>query len=631
MKATADGQPSVKGTALMTVLEQINKPDDIKKLPEDQLNVLAQEIREYLLQSVSQTGGHLASNLGIVEITIALHRYLNLPEDKLVFDVGHQSYVHKILTGRKQEMNTLRQLDGISGFPDPNESDCDAFVAGHASTALSVALGFAHARDIKGTDEKIVALIGDGSLTGGMCLEALNNASSLNSNLIIVLNDNERSISENVGGLSNYLGKIRSSARYNNAKRVVQKWLAKIPLVGEPLIQFIRTVKESLKRLFISGMYFEDLGITYIGPIDGHDIHQISEAIESASKFDAPVLIHCLTKKGKGYTPAMAHPAQYHGVDPFDVETGAPLKESCGTSFTSVFSDKIMELAEKDERIVAVTAAMPYGTGLYDFKKQYPDRFFDVGIAEEHAITFAGALAASGLKPVVAIYSTFLQRGFDQLLNDICMQKLPVVFAVDRAGLVGNDGKTHQGIFDESFLALMPNLTVMSPKNGLELQDMLELAFVCEGPVVIRYPRGKVDPALDEFRQPVVMNENEIMLEGHDICIMATGAMVSQAYKACLILKEEGYNPTLVNIRFVHDVDTDLVRRLSESHKTFVMAEEAVYTGSYTQRLQAALNDVRIEAVTLPDGFIEHGTIVQLRERYHLTAQDIVTLSKKSS
>ncbi|MBE6116535.1 MAG: 1-deoxy-D-xylulose-5-phosphate synthase [Erysipelotrichaceae bacterium] len=612
------------------MLDRISEPNDIKNLPSDQLDQLAKEIREYLLVVTSRNGGHLASNLGIVEITIALHRFLDFPKDKLVFDVGHQSYVHKILTGRKDAMMSLRQLDGISGFPDPSESECDSFVAGHASTAVSAALGFAHARELKKTDEKVVAVIGDGSLTGGMAQEALNNASNLNSNMIIVLNDNERSISRNVGGLSNYLGKIRTSKRYLDAKRAVTEGLRKVPGVGEAMISGLRIAKESVKRLVVSGMYFEDLGLTYIGPIDGHDIKQVYEALINASKIEGPVIIHCLTKKGKGYLPAQQHPALYHGVDPFDIKTGVVNGKKSRKSYTEVFSEKIIDLAGKDDRIVTVTAAMPFGTGLYNFKKEYPDRFFDVGIAEEHAITFAAGLAAAGMKPVVALYSTFLQRGYDQLLHDVCMMQLPVVLAVDRAGLVGNDGKTHQGIFDESFLSTIPGLTVMSPKNGQELEDMLEFAVNYDKPVVIRYPRGKVCDLLNNYRQPVKLNENEIILHGRDVCIMAAGTMVSEAYKACEILRNEGYDPTLVNVRFLHDIDRELILQMSETHSLFVIAEEVVYTGSYAERCRAAFDDIRIRAVTLPDKFIEHGSVNQLRERYHITAEDIANRVKEA-
>ncbi len=613
----------------MELLDRISGPNDIKNLPADQLDQLAKEIREYLLVITSRNGGHLASNLGIVEITIALHRFLDFPKDKLVFDVGHQSYVHKILTGRKDAMMSLRQLDGISGFPDPSESVCDSFVAGHASTAVSAALGFAHARELKKTDEKVVAVIGDGSLTGGMAQEALNNASNLKSNMIIVLNDNERSISRNVGGLSNYLGKIRTSKRYLDAKRAVTEGLRKVPGVGEAMISGLRTAKESVKRLVVSGMYFEDLGLTYIGPIDGHDIKQVYEALVNALKIEGPVIIHCLTKKGKGYLPAQQHPALYHGVDPFDIKTGVVSGKKSRKSYTEIFSEKMIQLAGNDDRIVAITAAMPFGTGLYNFKKQYPERFFDVGIAEEHAITFAAGLAAAGMKPVVALYSTFLQRGYDQLLHDVCMMQLPVVLAIDRAGLVGNDGKTHQGIFDEGFLSTIPGLTVMSPKNGQELEDMLEFAINFDKPIVIRYPRGKVCDNLNNYRQPVKLNENEILLQGRDVCIMASGTMVSEAYKACAILKDEGYEPTLVNIRFLHDIDRQLILQLAETHSLFVIAEEVVYTGSYAERCRAAFDNIRIEAKTLPDKYIEHGSVDQLRQRYHITAEDIVNKVKE--
>ncbi len=611
----------------MKLLDSIKKANDVRSLNDEQLKQLASEIRAYLLETTSKTGGHLASNLGVVEITLAVHRYLNFPHDKLIFDVGHQSYVHKILTGRKEAMTTLRQLDGISGFTDRNESDCDSFIAGHASNAISAALGFATARELNKSDEKVVAIIGDGALTGGLSQEALNNASQLKGNLVIILNDNERSISANVGGVSNYLGKIRTSRSYVNLKRVVERGVGKVPVVGDYLVNGIYKAKESIKRLFVPGMLFEDLGLTYIGPIDGHDIDQLCFALENAFRFDEPVIIHALTKKGKGYKYAEEHPAQWHGVGAFDIETGQPVKGSSGPSYTDVFSEKIMELAEKDKDIVAITAAMCFGTGLYPFSKKYPDRYFDVGIAEEHAVCFAAALAAAGKKPVVAIYSTFLQRAFDQIIHDVCMQNLPVVFAVDRAGLVGNDGKTHQGIFDESFLSLIPNLVVMSPKNGEELQQMLEYAFTLKRPVAIRYARGEASRKLDEYHQPVVLNENEIMKKGRDVAILATGTMVETGLEVTELLKEKGYDPTLVNVRFLHDLDEKLLGELVREHRLIVTVEETVYTGSYGQRLASLMKKNEYEAgiinFTLPDKFIEHGSISQLRNRYHLDSNSI--------
>ena len=617
----------------MALLDKIKDANDIKQLPESDLPLLAEEIRQRLLEVTSTNGGHLASNLGVVEITIALHRLLDFPKDKLIFDVGHQSYVHKMLTGRNEAMGTLRQLDGISGFTDPGESEDDSSISGHASNAISIALGYASAREIKGTNEKVVALIGDGSLTGGMSNEALNNAANLKGNLVIILNDNERSISANVGGLANYLGKIRTSNRYLSTKTVVQNTLGKIPVVGEYIKTGIHATKESIKRLFVEGMFFEDLGLTYIGPIDGNDIEQVTEALESAFRFNEPVIIHALTIKGKGYKEAEKHPAQYHGVDPFDLKTGKPLKKKTGRSYTTCFSDKMLQLAEKDERIVAITAAMRFGTGLYNFNKKYPERFFDVGIAEEHAVAFAAGLASAGLRPVVAIYSTFLQRAYDQMIHDVCMSRLPVIFAVDRAGLVGNDGKTHQGLLDESFLTSIPNMTVMSPKNEWELDEMFDLALELGSPVAIRYPRGQASESLNEYRQPLVLNEDEIMERGSRVCILATGVMVETAMKVRNLLKEKGIEPTVVNVRFLSHVNTDLIRELKDDHELFVTMEEVVAHGSYGQRMDAAVAaeklGVSVMNVTLPDKFIEHGTIEELRERYGLTADAVISRIEK--
>ncbi|MBE6103530.1 MAG: 1-deoxy-D-xylulose-5-phosphate synthase [Erysipelotrichaceae bacterium] len=617
----------------MALLDKIKDANDIKQLPESDLPLLAEEIRQRLLEVTSTNGGHLASNLGVVEITIALHRLLDFPRDKLIFDVGHQSYVHKMLTGRNEAMGTLRQLDGISGFTDPGESEDDSSISGHASNAISIALGYASAREIKRTNEKVVALIGDGSLTGGMSNEALNNAANLKGNLVIILNDNERSISANVGGLANYLGKIRTSNRYLSTKTVVQNTLGKIPVVGEYIKTGIHATKESIKRLFVEGMFFEDLGLTYIGPIDGNDIEQVTEALESAFRFNEPVIIHALTVKGKGYKEAEKHPAQYHGVDPFDLKTGKPLKKKTGRSYTTCFSDKMLQLAEKDERIVAITAAMRFGTGLYNFNKKYPERFFDVGIAEEHAVAFAAGLASAGLRPVVAIYSTFLQRAYDQMIHDVCMSRLPVIFAVDRAGLVGNDGKTHQGLLDESFLTSIPNMTVMSPKNEWELDEMFDLALELGSPVAIRYPRGQASESLNEYRQPLVLNEDEIMERGSRVCILATGVMVETAMKVRDMLKEKGIEPTVVNVRFLSHVNTDLIRELKDDHELFVTMEEVVAHGSYGQRMDAAVTaeklGVSVMNVTLPDKFIEHGTIEELRERYGLTADAVISRMEK--
>ena len=613
----------------MGLLDQIDNPNDVKKIPEGQLKELASEIRSYLLEITSKNGGHLASNLGIVEITLAIHRQLDFPKDKLIFDVGHQSYVHKILTGRKNAMKTLRQFEGISGFPDIAESDCDSFVAGHASNALSAALGLAKARELKGTDEKIVVVLGDGSLTGGMTTEALNNCANLNSNVTIILNDNERSISANVGGLANYLGSIRTSQKYRNIKTTITSALNKIPMLGEYLISGIHTTKESIKRFLVPGVLFEELGLTYIGPIDGHNLEQMKQALESAERFDGPVIIHALTEKGRGYKPAVAHPAQFHGVEPFDIETGELLDKNKSVSYTSLFSKKLLEIASENQDVVAVTAAMPFGTGLYNFSKSYPDRFFDVGIAEAHAVTFAAGLAANGKVPVVAIYSTFLQRAFDQIINDVCLPNLHVVFAIDRAGIVGNDGKTHQGIFDESFLSLIPNMTIMNPKNAQEMEGMLEFAVnEMDGPVAIRYPRGTCYTGLSNYRQPIKLNTDEIIEKGKDIAILATGTMVEVVETVVKDLKEQGYNPTFVNVRFLNNIDESLIKELAIDHDLFVTVEESVYTGSYGQRLAAFFNtngiNKEVLPIALPNEFIPHGSIQELRNKLGMSAEKII-------
>ena len=611
------------------MLERINNPNDIKKLNDRELEQLAKDIRVCLLENVSKTGGHLASNLGVVEITLAVHKFMDFPKDKLIFDVGHQSYVHKILTGRKDDMASLRQFKGISGFPDPQESECDAFISGHASNSLSAALGFAAAKQLNNSDEKIVAVIGDGALTGGMAQEALNNAASLNTNLVIILNDNEHSISANVGALSNYLGRVRTSRTYFNIKRAVGRGIDHIPIINDFIYRGIHKTKESIKRLFIPGMLFEDLGITYIGPLDGHDIPQLSYALEYAFKFNGPVIIHALTIKGKGYCYAENDPSRFHGIDAFDVKTGRSLKSHINKTYTQVFSDKLLELARKDKDIVAITAAMEDGTGLKKFHEEFPERYFDVGIAEQHAVTFAAGLAAAGKKPVFAVYSTFLQRGFDQIVHDVALQKLPVIFAVDRAGLVGNDGKTHNGIFDESFLSMIPNLIIMSPKNGRELEEMLEYAFKLKAPVAIRYPRGEVSDTLDQYHIPVVLNENEVLRKGKDIALLATGNMVETAVNCGKKLEEAGYDPTIINLRFLHDIDEKMTAELSKDHRLLVTIEESVYTGSYGQRLAAYLKssktDLDIINISLPDRFIEHGSINELRNKYGLTEEEIIS------
>lgn len=621
----------------MSLLKLINKPNDVKKIPEHRLPELARDIRKFLIKNIAKNGGHLAPNLGIVELTIALHRYLKFPKDKLIFDVGHQSYVHKLLTGRKEGLKSLRQLGGISGFPKINESDCDAFGTGHASTSISAGLGFVVARDLNNTNEKIVVVIGDGAMTGGMALEALNNAGVLKTNFIIVLNDNERSISENVGAIKNFLGGIRTNSSYIKLKDNVKEFVGAIPLVGNKLVRQIETVKEVVKRAFIQEMLFEDMGLTYIGPVDGHDIKSIEAALESAGRVRGATIVHVITKKGKGYLRAERHPAKFHGVEAFVPKTGEAVSKKDGKSYTDIFSETVLELAKSEKNLVTITAAMPYGTGLYNFKKEFPDRFFDVGIAEEHAVTFAAGMAAAGLQPIVAIYSTFLQRAYDQLVHDVCLQNLPVVFAVDRAGLVGRDGETHQGILDISYLSTIPGLTILSPKNGAELREMIRYAYFIGRPAVVRYPRGMADTYEDRVK-PIVEGENEIIEKGKNVVIIATGKTVKLATEVVKILKESNINPSLVSIRFLKRVDVNLLLGFKEEHETIVTIEESIYTGSYTERLMAASakNNFRYRfiPITLPDSYIEHGSIEELWEKYGFTAEKIaerikeVTISK---
>ncbi len=539
------------------LLDSIKGPNDIKKIDKEDYNILADEIREFLIDRISECGGHLASNLGVVELTMALHLCLNMPGDKIVWDVGHQSYTHKILTGRKDEFNTLRKYGGISGFPKRRESDCDSFGTGHSSTSISAALGIASGFQIKKMDNTVVAVIGDGAFTGGMAYEALNNAAQLKRNFIIILNDNDMSISENVGGFSSYLSQIRTADVYTELKSGVKNTLNKIPLFGEKIVHQVDKTKNSLKQLMVPGMLFENMGITYLGPIDGHNVNQMVKVFNEAKKLDHAVLVHVITKKGKGYPYAEKKPSRFHGVAPFDKETGEVLGVKEKPDYTDVFSKTICNLAKENEKIVAITAAMADGTGLKKFSKYYPDRFFDVGIAEEHAVTFGAGLAAVGMKPYVAIYSSFLQRAYDQIVHDVCIQDLPVVFAIDRAGLVGGDGETHQGIFDYSYLNSIPNMSIFAPKNKYELVDILKYSSCFEGPLAIRYPRGTVYEGLKEFRQPIRYGKSELIYEEKDIALVAAGSMVETAVKVREVLKEAGYYVSLVNARFIKPIDED--------------------------------------------------------------------------
>ena len=614
------------------MLEKINGPKDIKALSWEDLDVLGQEIRQFLIEKISATGGHLASNLGVVELTMAIYRTFDLPEDKVIWDVGHQAYTHKILSGRK-DFDDLRQFGGISGFPKRAESPCDSFNTGHSSTSISAGLGMALGRDLRGENYHVISIIGDGALTGGMAYEALNNAARINKNFIIILNDNNMSISENVGGMSKYLSGIRTGAGYNDLKRQITDLLEKIPVAGPRMIRRISMIKQGLKQLLIPGMLFEDMGITYLGPVDGHDVKQLSRVLNEAKRLDHAVLVHVLTKKGKGYAPAEKNPSAFHGVNPFDITTGKPKKAKTTPSYTDIFSKKLVELAGKDKRIVAITAAMPDGTGLTRFKKEFPDRFFDVGIAEQHVVTSAAGMAAAGMRPVVAVYSSFLQRGFDQVLHDVCIQNLPVVFAVDRAGLVGSDGETHQGIFDLSYLTCIPNMAVLAPKNRWELEQELEFAFQYPGPIAIRYPRGESYQGLEEYQAPVEFRRGELISEGEGIALLAVGSMVSTAEHIRDKLKEEGYDLTLANGRFIKPIDVKLVDRLAATHDCIVTLEENVLQGGFGLQVTSYVHkhypNVRVLNIALPDAYVEHGNVSLLREALGIDSDSIIRRMRK--
>ncbi|OUQ15232.1 1-deoxy-D-xylulose-5-phosphate synthase [Lachnoclostridium sp. An14] len=615
------------------ILEQIQNPEDIKKLDLEEQKLLAQEIRDFLIEKISVTGGHLASNLGVVELTIAMFLSFDLPEDKIIWDVGHQAYTHKILSGRREMFDELRQYGGISGFPKRKESPYDAFDTGHSSTSISAGLGMAQGRDILGQDHYVVSVIGDGALTGGMAYEALNNAARMNRNFIIVLNDNNMSISENVGGMSRYLNGIRTGEGYNDLKRLVNNSLEKVPVIGRPLIDKISRTKNGIKQLLIPGMLFENMGITYLGPVDGHDIRALRKVFREAKKLDHAVLVHVRTKKGKGYAPAERNPSRFHGISPFDVETGKPKAEKKYPDYTDIFAKKLCQLAEKDERIVAVTAAMPDGTGLSHFAKRFPKRFFDVGIAEEHAVTSAAGMAAAGLRPVVAVYSSFLQRGYDQIVHDVCIQNLPVLFCIDRAGLVGSDGETHQGIFDYSYLTSVPNMSVMAPKNLWELRAMLDFAMTYDRPLAIRYPRGQAYRGLKEFAAPVEYGKGELLYEEEDCALLAVGSMVSTAEHVREKWKEMGYACSLANGRFVKPVDTDLIDRLAEKHGKLVTLEENVLQGGYGLAVTAYVHrhypQIQVLNIALPDAYVEHGNVSKLREGLGIDSDSVIRRMKE--
>lgn len=616
------------------LLETIEKENDIKKISLEQMPVLAQEIRDFLLESLSKTGGHLASNLGAVELTMALHYVFSLPKDKIIWDVGHQSYTHKILTGRKDGFKNLRQYGGLSGFPKREESPCDAYDTGHSSTSISAGVGYVCASKVSGEEYHVVSVIGDGALTGGMAYEALNNAASLNKNFVIVLNDNKMSISENVGGISSYLSNLRTAESYTDLKSEVKKTLNKVPGIGPVMVQRIHKTKDSIKQLMIPGMFFEDMGIKYLGPVNGHDCGRMIQVFQEAKKVNGPVLVHIQTEKGRGYEPARKHPARFHGTSAFNLEHGIPLKTGGKANYTDIFSTVMLKLADRVPNLVALTAAMPDGTGLKRFRNRFPQRFFDVGIAEEHAVTCAAGMALGGMIPVVAIYSSFLQRAVDQIIEDVCLQNLHVIFAIDRAGLVGSDGETHQGCFDLSYLSMIPNMTVLAPKNKWELSDMLKFAVRYQGPIAIRYPRGEAYDGLEEYREPMVYGKSELIFEGEETALLSVGSMVETAVEVREKLKADKINATLVNARFIKPLDTKILDRLALKHKKIVTMEENVKNGGFgmavSEYMQEYHPEVKVQIIALPDAFITHGNPKLLKAKAGIDADSIYGAIKEA-
>lgn len=609
------------------LLNQIKKPNDIKNIERKDYDRLAQEIRDFLIEKLSVTGGHLGSNLGAVELTMALHLSLNFPEDKLIWDVGHQSYTHKILTGRRDGFENLRKFGGMSGFPKRKESNCDCFDTGHSSTSISAGLGLVRARELKGEKSTIVSVIGDGSLTGGMAYEALNNASRMDTNFIIVLNDNNMSISENVGGVNKYLNSIRTADNYLNLKEGIYQSLLK-KKHGNTIVETIRRTKSSFKQLVIPGMFFEDMGITYLGPVDGHDIDAMTKVLKEAKRCKTAVLVHVLTQKGCGYEPALRHPARFHSAGPFVIETGIPQNKKIKADYTDIFSTVMIKLGKRNDKVVAITAAMPDGTGLKRFHNVYPDRFFDVGIAEQHAVTFAAGLAAGGMIPIVAIYSSFLQRAYDQILHDVCIQNLPVVFAIDRAGLVGSDGETHQGIFDLSYLSSIPNMHIMAPKNKWELSDMMKFAVEFGYPIAVRYPRGEAYDGLQEYRAPIVYGKSEVIEKEKEIVLFAVGSMVKTAVEVRTKLKEEGYQVSLINARFVKPIDEEVIKEFAKDHTLFVTMEENVESGGFGEKVRTFIDEnqipVQVLTICVPDEYVEHGNVELLKKEIGIDCDTIV-------
>ena len=614
---------------MIRMLEKVNLPNDVKRLTIEEKKELAEDIRKYILDVVSKNGGHLASNLGVVELTIALHSVFDMPRDKVIWDVGHQTYVHKILTGRKEELKNIRKLNGIAGFPKTNESETDCFNTGHSSTSISAALGMARARDIRGENNSVLAVIGDGALTGGMALEALNDAGCSKTKMTVILNDNEMSISKNIGGINMLLSKLRTKRTYTKSNISMKNVINKIPVVGKPFVKVVQRLKRSIKQLIIPKMFFEDIGFCYLGPVDGHNIQELERMLKISKQLEGPVLIHVLTKKGKGYKIAEENPDKFHATGPFDIETGKSKKEK-KKDYSKVFGDKLVELAKKNDKIVAITASMKDGTGLAEFAKQFPDRFFDIGIAEQHAIGLAAGMAKAGTIPVVPIYASFYQRAYDQVIHDVAMQNLPVIMCVDRAGIVGADGETHQGTLDMAFFRLVPNLTIMAPKDFRELEDMLEFAVELNKPVVIRYPRGGEDSYKFEKYQKLEEGKAETLKEGKDITIIGIGKTVSRAMKiAEKIEKEKQINAEVINARFLKPLEKNIIKQSIEKTKHVVTIEDGTAINGLSTAIKELIIDEKIDNIKVqnfayPDEYIRHGTVDELEELYNLDAKNII-------
>ncbi|WP_217556170.1 1-deoxy-D-xylulose-5-phosphate synthase [Paenibacillus sp. GbtcB18] len=614
------------------LLDHINQPEDLKRLSTAELEQLAEEIRQFLVEKLSASGGHLSSNLGIVELTIALHTLYDSPRDKFIFDVGHQAYVHKILTGRKDRFDTLRKYKGMCGFIKRAESDHDVWEAGHSSTSLSAAMGMAMARDLKGEDFRVFAVIGDGAMTGGMALEAMNHIGHEKKNLTVILNDNEMSIAPNVGAIHNYLSKIRSDKHYRKAKEEVESLLKKIPAIGGTLAKTAEKVKDSLKYLLVSGVWFEELGFNYIGPVDGHNLPLLLETLKQSEKVEGPVLIHVITTKGKGYSPAEMDSHKWHGASPYKIESGQFLKAVGNPMYTEVFGNTLIEFAEKDERIVAVTPAMPGGSGLMNFAARFPERMIDVGIAEQHAATLCAGMAAEGMKPVFAVYSTFLQRAYDQVVHDICRPKLNVMFAIDRAGFVGPDGETHQGVYDIAFLRSLPNMVLMMPKDENELRRMMRTGIdYNEGPIAVRYARiNGLGIPMDENPQPIPIGTWETLTEGETMAVLAVGPMNQIALEAADMLRKEGINLRVINARFIKPMDEAMLLQLAKEHMPIITMEEGSEQGGFGSAVlefyaKQGIEGMRVRTMGVPDYFVEHGSIKEQRQEVGLTAEHLIT------